>query len=110
MCLFIYIRLYVYFSHSVVLHTLVFDTWVKEAFCSANTDTVSKMEREETYIMPYWNAWSSDFYGWMEELRAQGAYDTLLDLARTYWAHFPLTSYLGYNSVTYPGQSEDTGN
>lgn len=68
------------------------------------------MEREETYIMPYWNMWSSDFYGWMEELRAQGAYDTLLDLARTYWAHFPLNSYLGYDSVTYPEQSEDTDN
>ncbi|KAG7331266.1 hypothetical protein KOW79_005235 [Hemibagrus wyckioides] len=72
--------------------------------------TVSKMEREETYILPYWNMWTSDFYGWMEELRAQGAYDTLLDLARTYWAHFPLTSYLGYDSITYPGQSEDTDN
>ncbi|KAB5576972.1 hypothetical protein PHYPO_G00204650 [Pangasianodon hypophthalmus] len=73
-------------------------------------DTVSKMEREETYIMPYWNMWSSDFYGWMDELRAQGAYDTLLDLARTYWAHFPLTSYLGYDSISYPEQSEDTDN
>ncbi|KAF5903880.1 otospiralin-like [Clarias magur] len=73
-------------------------------------DTVVKMERGETYTMPYWNMWSSDFYGWMEELRAQGAYDTLLDLARTYWAHFPLNSYLGYDSVTYPEQSEDTDN
>lgn len=54
--------------------------------------------------------WSSDFYGWMEELRAQGAYDTLLDMARTYWAHFPLNSYLGYEFNTYPGQSEDSDN
>lgn len=35
----------------------------------------------------------------MEELRAQAAYDTLEDLARTYWAHFPLSSYLGYDSL-----------
>ncbi|KAF7709399.1 hypothetical protein HF521_016249 [Silurus meridionalis] len=77
-------------------------------FLSSNIDIVSKSDHQETYIMPYWNMWSSDFFGWMEELRAQGAYDTLVDLARTYWAHFPLTSYLGYG--LHPEQSEDTNN
>ncbi|KAF4087227.1 hypothetical protein AMELA_G00093150 [Ameiurus melas] len=81
-----------------------------EGSLDSSEDTVGTVEREETYFMPYWNMWSSDFYGWMEELRAQGAYDTLLDLARTYWAHFPLTSYLGYDSITYPGLSEDADN
>ncbi|XP_037394999.1 otospiralin-like [Pygocentrus nattereri] len=61
---------------------------------------------EEKHIMPYWNMWSSDFYGWMEELRAQAAYDTLLDLARTYWAHFPIASYLGYDSI--PNENDQT--
>lgn len=43
--------------------------------------------------------WSSDFYGWMEELRAQGAYEALMDLTRTYWLHFPIGSYLGDDST-----------
>ncbi|TSL16111.1 Otospiralin [Bagarius yarrelli] len=73
-------------------------------------EPVNKIDREEMFILPYWNMWSSDFYGWMEELRAQGAYDALLDLTRTYWAHFPLSSYLGYDSVTSPGESEDSEN
>ncbi|KAF4109394.1 hypothetical protein G5714_010467 [Onychostoma macrolepis] len=52
--------------------------------------------------LPYWNLWSSDFYGWVNELRSQSGYDTLLDLARNYWAHFPIASFLGYGST--PGQ------
>ncbi|XP_046701384.1 otospiralin-like [Silurus meridionalis] len=79
-----------------------------EGSLDLSQDIVSKSDHQETYIMPYWNMWSSDFFGWMEELRAQGAYDTLVDLARTYWAHFPLTSYLGYG--LHPEQSEDTNN
>uniref|UniRef100_A0A672ZG51 Uncharacterized protein n=1 Tax=Sphaeramia orbicularis TaxID=375764 RepID=A0A672ZG51_9TELE len=47
--------------------------------------------------LPYWDLWSSDFYGWLEELRAQSAYDGVRDLARTFWAHFPIASELGYD-------------
>lgn len=36
--------------------------------------------------------------GWMQELTAQAGYDRIQDLARTYWAHFPIASYLGYDS------------
>uniref|UniRef100_A0A673KD34 Uncharacterized protein n=1 Tax=Sinocyclocheilus rhinocerous TaxID=307959 RepID=A0A673KD34_9TELE len=54
--------------------------------------------------LPYWNLWSSDFYGWVDELRSQSGYDTLLDLARNYWAHFPIASFLGYGST--PGQKD----
>ncbi|XP_062311591.1 otospiralin-like, partial [Osmerus eperlanus] len=53
--------------------------------------------RRERRSMPYWNMWSSDFVGWMEELRAQGGYDRLDDLARTFWAHFPIATGLGYD-------------
>uniref|UniRef100_A0A3B4BWV7 Otospiralin n=1 Tax=Pygocentrus nattereri TaxID=42514 RepID=A0A3B4BWV7_PYGNA len=70
------------------------------------TDLADDKGNEEKHIMPYWNMWSSDFYGWMEELRAQAAYDTLLDLARTYWAHFPIASYLGYDSI--PNENDQT--
>ncbi|XP_056145382.1 otospiralin-like [Lampris incognitus] len=45
-------------------------------------------------MMPYWNLWSSDFFGWVEELRAQAAYDRIEDLARTFWAHFPIANEL----------------
>uniref|UniRef100_A0A673Y534 Uncharacterized protein n=1 Tax=Salmo trutta TaxID=8032 RepID=A0A673Y534_SALTR len=48
--------------------------------------------------MPNWALWSSDFTGWLQELTAQAGYDRIQDLARTYWAHFPIASYLGYDS------------
>ncbi|XP_041699405.1 otospiralin-like [Coregonus clupeaformis] len=47
--------------------------------------------------MPNWALWSSDFTGWLQELTAQAGYDRIQDLARTYWAHFPIASYLGYD-------------
>ncbi|XP_031434696.2 otospiralin-like [Clupea harengus] len=57
--------------------------------------------------MPNWNLWASDFYGWVQELQAQAGYDTLQDLARTYWAHFPIASYLGYESGPEPVEAEE---
>lgn len=54
-------------------------------------------EREKRSL-PYWGLWSSDFFGWLEELRAQAAYDGMQDLAHTFWAHFPISSELGYDS------------
>ncbi|XP_019910253.1 otospiralin [Esox lucius] len=48
--------------------------------------------------MPNWSLWSSDFTGWLQELTAQAGYDRIQNLARTYWAHFPIASYLGYDS------------
>uniref|UniRef100_A0A671KN54 Uncharacterized protein n=1 Tax=Sinocyclocheilus anshuiensis TaxID=1608454 RepID=A0A671KN54_9TELE len=63
-----------------------------------------KYEIRAKRSLPYWNLWSSDFYGWVDELRSQGGYDTLLDLARNYWAHFPIASFLDYGST--PGQKD----
>lgn len=41
--------------------------------------------------------WSSDFFGWFEEMRARAAYEGMEDLARTFWAHFPIGNGLGYD-------------
>uniref|UniRef100_A0A3B4TS76 Uncharacterized protein n=1 Tax=Seriola dumerili TaxID=41447 RepID=A0A3B4TS76_SERDU len=56
-----------------------------------------RQEREKRSL-PYWDLWSSDFFGWLEELRAQAAHDGMQDLARTFWAHFPIGNELGYDS------------
>lgn len=51
----------------------------------------------ETHSMPNWALTSSDFFGWVEELRSHAGYDKIQDLARTFWAHFPSASRLGYD-------------
>ncbi|XP_073329225.1 otospiralin-like [Pagrus major] len=56
---------------------------------------------------PYWGLWSSDFFGWLEELRAQAAYEGMQDLARTFWAHFPISNELGYDSPESDPQPEE---
>uniref|UniRef100_A0AAY4E5P1 Uncharacterized protein n=1 Tax=Denticeps clupeoides TaxID=299321 RepID=A0AAY4E5P1_9TELE len=48
-------------------------------------------------LMPNWAMSSSDFFGWMEELRRTAGYDKMEELARTFWAHFPSASRLGYD-------------
>uniref|UniRef100_A0A6I8QV45 Uncharacterized protein n=1 Tax=Xenopus tropicalis TaxID=8364 RepID=A0A6I8QV45_XENTR len=51
----------------------------------------------EKRAMPNWSMSASDFYGWVEELRQLAAYDKSEELARIYWAHFPVASQLGYD-------------
>ncbi|XP_041835266.1 uncharacterized protein LOC121635915 [Melanotaenia boesemani] len=46
--------------------------------------------------VPNWAMTSSDFFGWVEELRKHAGYDQIEDLARTFWAHFPSADRLGY--------------
>uniref|UniRef100_A0A3B3SFW5 Si:ch73-23l24.1 n=1 Tax=Paramormyrops kingsleyae TaxID=1676925 RepID=A0A3B3SFW5_9TELE len=48
--------------------------------------------------LPNWALTSSDFFGWVENLRAHAGYDKMEDLARTFWAHFPPASHMGYES------------
>ncbi|XP_053563606.1 otospiralin-like [Bombina bombina] len=55
----------------------------------------------EKRAMPNWSMSASDFYGWVEELRKLGAYDKTEDMARIYWAHFPIASQLGYDVTDY---------
>ncbi|XP_056607055.1 otospiralin-like [Triplophysa dalaica] len=57
----------------------------------------SKAESREKREVPNWALTSSDFFGWIEELRSHGGYDKIEELARTFWAHFPSASRLGYD-------------
>lgn len=50
----------------------------------------------EKRSMPNWALTSSDFFGWVEALREHAGYEKIEDLARTFWAHFPSASRLGY--------------
>ncbi|XP_070814278.1 otospiralin-like [Chaetodon trifascialis] len=48
--------------------------------------------------IPNWAMTSSDFFGWVEDLRKHGGYERIEDLARTFWAHFPSADRLGYGA------------
>ncbi|XP_056314980.1 otospiralin-like [Danio aesculapii] len=54
-------------------------------------------ESREKRSVPNWAMTSSDFFGWIEELRSHAGYDKMEELARTFWAHFPSASRLGYD-------------
>ncbi|XP_053311072.1 otospiralin-like [Spea bombifrons] len=56
-----------------------------------------KADAREKRAIPNWSMSASDFYGWVEELRRLGAYDKTDEMARIYWAHFPIASQLGYD-------------
>ncbi|XP_071371246.1 otospiralin-like [Centroberyx affinis] len=55
-------------------------------------------EAREKRDVPNWALTSSDFFGWVEELRKHAGYEKIDDLARTFWAHFPSADRLGYGS------------
>ncbi|XP_061089617.1 otospiralin-like [Conger conger] len=55
-------------------------------------------ETRDKRSMPNWSLTSSDFFAWVEHLRAHAGYDRIEDLARTFWAHFPSASQLGYDT------------
>ncbi|XP_077155774.1 otospiralin-like [Ranitomeya variabilis] len=57
----------------------------------------NKAEIREKREMPNWSMSASDFYGWVDELRRLAAYDKSNEMARIYWAHFPLASHLGFD-------------
>uniref|UniRef100_A0A3Q1F5N5 Otospiralin n=1 Tax=Acanthochromis polyacanthus TaxID=80966 RepID=A0A3Q1F5N5_9TELE len=65
------------------------------------------MEDRHKRSLPYWGLWSSDFFGWLEELRAQAADNRMQDLAHTFWAHFPIGRELGYDSPESDLQPEE---
>uniref|UniRef100_A0A3Q3G2F2 Uncharacterized protein n=1 Tax=Labrus bergylta TaxID=56723 RepID=A0A3Q3G2F2_9LABR len=68
---------------------------------------VGRGEAREKRSLPYWGLWSSDFLGWLEELRARAADAGVQDLARTFWAHFPIANELGYDSPDPDPQTEE---
>ncbi|KAJ8246587.1 hypothetical protein GJAV_G00253100 [Gymnothorax javanicus] len=55
-------------------------------------------ETREKRSMPNWSLSASDFFAWVENLRAHAGYDRIEDLARTFWAHFPPANQLGYDT------------
>uniref|UniRef100_A0A671LNC6 Si:ch73-23l24.1 n=1 Tax=Sinocyclocheilus anshuiensis TaxID=1608454 RepID=A0A671LNC6_9TELE len=56
-----------------------------------------RTESREKRSVPNWALTSSDFFAWIEELRSHAGYDKIEELARTFWAHFPSASHLGYD-------------
>ncbi|XP_039674478.1 otospiralin-like [Perca fluviatilis] len=71
------------------------------------SDAAGRRGEREKRSLPYWGMWSSDFFGWLEELQAQAAHNGMQDLARTFWAHFPIGSQLGYDSPESDPQPEE---
>lgn len=47
--------------------------------------------------MPYWPFSTSDFWNYVQYFQSQGAYPQIEDMARTFFAHFPLGSTLGFH-------------
>ncbi|XP_031165760.1 otospiralin [Sander lucioperca] len=74
---------------------------------AGESDAAGRRGEREKRSLPYWGMWSSDFFGWLEELQAQAAHDGMQDLARTFWAHFPIGSQLGYDSPESDPQPEE---
>ncbi|XP_053354383.1 otospiralin-like [Clarias gariepinus] len=66
-------------------------------FCFSGAEE-SQVGSREKRDMPNWALTSSDFFGWIEELRNHAGYEKIDELARTFWAHFPSASRLGYDS------------
>uniref|UniRef100_A0A7M4EPP2 Otospiralin n=1 Tax=Crocodylus porosus TaxID=8502 RepID=A0A7M4EPP2_CROPO len=47
--------------------------------------------------MPYWPFSSNDFWSYVEYFRTLGAYNRVNEMARTFFAHFPIGNGLGYH-------------
>ncbi|XP_058907968.1 otospiralin [Kogia breviceps] len=51
----------------------------------------------ELPAMPYWPFSTSDFWNYVQHFQTLGAYPQLEDMARTFFAHFPLGATLGFH-------------
>ncbi|XP_075334619.1 otospiralin-like [Odontesthes bonariensis] len=84
---------------SVLLCSLLLCSPLPSGMSGSKDEEAGAAESErEKRSLPYWGLWSSDFFGWVEELRAQAAESGMQDLARTFWAHFPISRELGYET------------
>ncbi|KAG8451834.1 hypothetical protein GDO86_003865 [Hymenochirus boettgeri] len=63
----------------------------------SNSAVIRDKAIRQKRTIPNWSMSASDFHGWVEELQRLGAYDKSKELARIYWAHFPIASQLGYD-------------
>ncbi|XP_034550440.1 otospiralin [Notolabrus celidotus] len=82
-------------------------TAVDGSEAAGRRDEMGERAGRERRSLPYWGLWSSDFFGWLEELRAQAAQTGVEDLARTFWSHFPIATELGYDSPESDPQLEE---
>ncbi|XP_047626480.1 otospiralin isoform X1 [Phacochoerus africanus] len=53
----------------------------------------------EPPALPYWPFSTSDFWSYVQHLQALGAYPQLEDMARVFFAHFPLGTTLGFHAA-----------
>ncbi|XP_019567213.1 otospiralin [Rhinolophus sinicus] len=51
----------------------------------------------ELPAMPYWPFSTSDFWNYVYFFQTLGAYPQIEDMARTFFAHFPLGNTLGFH-------------
>ncbi|XP_025064831.1 otospiralin isoform X2 [Alligator sinensis] len=62
---------------------------------------VEEVKRDDPYqvpaSMPYWPFWSNDFWSYVEYFRTLGAYNRINEMARTFFAHYPIGNGLGYH-------------
>ncbi|KAG7258282.1 hypothetical protein CRUP_013547 [Coryphaenoides rupestris] len=65
---------------------------------STSTTSTSTNDVRVKRSVPNWAMSSSDFFGWVEELRRHAGYEKMDELARTFWAHFPSADRLGYGT------------
>ncbi|XP_040204930.1 otospiralin [Rana temporaria] len=58
-------------------------------------------EEDDRYLdapaHPYWPFSTSDFWQYVNHFRSMGAYENINDLARTFFAHYPIEETLGYD-------------
>ncbi|KAM9700158.1 otospiralin-like isoform 2-T4 [Menidia menidia] len=66
------------------------------AMVTGAEDAAADAGDRQNRAVPNWALTSSDFFGWVEELRQNGGYEQIQELARTFWAHFPSADRLGY--------------
>uniref|UniRef100_UPI00358E103C otospiralin n=1 Tax=Myxine glutinosa TaxID=7769 RepID=UPI00358E103C len=71
-------------------------TCIISAWCQGEAD-MGQRERVRRE-MPNWSYWTSDFWGWVAQMRELGVQQPVRDLARTFWAHFPIATSLGYDA------------
>ncbi|XP_072896944.1 otospiralin [Hemitrygon akajei] len=69
----------------------------------ANVIRQSDSHRVEKRSPPYWPYSTSDFWRYVEYFRSIGDYDRIQQLAHTFYAHFPIGNYMGYDT---PEQQE----
>ncbi|XP_069010219.1 otospiralin-like [Embiotoca jacksoni] len=93
--------------HALYVSVLLLSLLLSSVPPTEEREAAGKREERQKRSLPYWGLWSSDFFGWLEELQAQAADNGMQDLARTFWAHFPISSELGYNSPESDHQLEE---